>query len=56
MNKLKYEDLLELATNDGNELVVFENGTGLITGAAYVQGIWVSNAIIKYWREEGLLS
>ena len=55
-NKIKYSDLLDLATEPGNELVIFpENDTGLIKGKAFKQGIWVSNLIIRYWRAEGLL-
>lgn len=52
---VKYKNLLELATTPGNELLVFQSGTGLITGPKYTQGIWLSHAIIDYWREQGLL-
>jgi len=52
---MKYQQLLDIATAPGNELHVFDNGTGLVTGSAYTQGIWISGTIIALWRAEGLL-
>ena len=51
----KYDELLQHATAPGNKLEVFDNGWGLITGPRWVQGLWVSRAIIAKWKEEGWL-
>jgi len=52
---MKYIKLYDLATTPGNELFVFDNGSGLITTPTSKQGVWVSRTIIAAWQAEGLI-
>ena len=52
---VKYKQLLDMATTPGNELLLFKNGSGLITTPTAKQGIWVSRTIIALWQAEGYI-
>jgi hypothetical protein len=51
----RYQSQLDAATAPGNTLTIFENGTGLVEGPRWTQGIWLSSTIIERWIDEGYL-